>query len=309
LLYEIRRCQRITRPIGLSAPCTFRAPVSSGLPLGLYVSLILGACQMGFTKLDERLVQSSIMSEDPNTFKVFITLLASCGYDGIARISSTFLAAACYMPIEAIDHSLSILEAPDNRSRSLEDEGRRIRRVDGGYFIVNYDKYREHTYSNKDAATRQRKHRAKKRLLRDIPVTVVTSGDVSASASASASEIKKNLNNTVTAIFDKWNSFAEVHGLAKIKEIEKGSARESHLQNRMKKGFNFDSLLEIIGKSPFLLGKVDPKPGSARFFATFDWIIDKANYQKVIEGNYLERMRAQGEDKWITHRKELEAKK
>lgn len=35
--HETGRCQRRIRPIGLSVLCAFRAPVSSGLPLGLFI--------------------------------------------------------------------------------------------------------------------------------------------------------------------------------------------------------------------------------------------------------------------------------
>ena len=250
-------------------------------PPGLFLFRSQG--KMGYTKLDEQLVQSSIMSTDPNTFKIFITLLASCRPDCIAHVSSTFLAAACYMPIEAVDHSLAILEAPDNRSRSAEDDGRRIRRVDGGYFIINYSKYRDHNYSGKPEAVRKREYRKKIRV-GHVPDKL---GQIGTPASAYASAFDKQ---TIIDCLTRWNSFAELHGLVKITEIEKGSSREVHLRKlAAKKGFNFDSLLEIIGRSPFLLGQTEPKSGGVRFFATFDWIINKTNYQKVIEGNYLDR--------------------
>lgn len=116
---------------------------------------------MPFTKLDEGILHSSIMVEPPETFKVWIALLASTGPDGIARVSSTFLAAACYFPIEVVDAALATLEAPDPRSRSLADEGRRIKRVDGGYFVINYEKYRAFSYSEKPESVRKREYRAK----------------------------------------------------------------------------------------------------------------------------------------------------
>lgn len=119
---------------------------------------------MGYTHLDENLVQSSLMTADPNTFKIFITLLASARPDNIAPVSSTFLAAACYMSLEDVNKSLAILESPDNYSRSLEEEGRRIRRVDGGYFIINFSKYRNKIYSYKPDAIRKREYRKKKKM-------------------------------------------------------------------------------------------------------------------------------------------------
>lgn len=91
----------------------------------------------------------------------------------------------------------------------------------------------------------------------------------------------------------KWNDFAEKYGLSPIRDIKKGSTREKHLRARMgEKDFNFDFLLEMISKSPFLLGK-----SKEPFFVAFDWIIKPSNYQKIIEGNYLER---KGQGKFVT---------
>lgn len=155
---------------------------------------------MGFTKLDSNIIQSSIMSEPAVVFKVWIALLASTGPDGIARVSSTFLSSACYLGLDAVDRALGILEAPDARSRSLSEEGRRVRRVDGGYFIVNYEKYRGFTPQegdpNSSGALRTRRWRERK-IQSVTGSPVVTDGDVtgvtSASASSSASVIKEIL--------------------------------------------------------------------------------------------------------------------
>jgi len=148
---------------------------------------------MGFTKLDEGILRSSIMAEDSDTFKVWIALLASCGYDGIAKISPVFLSSVCRLPLDIIEKAIVTLESPDKHSRSLKEDGKRIRKVDGGFFVVNYSEYRGRTYSQKSDAVRQRKYRDK----RDINVTKshksVTSCDISASASASASaSVNKN---------------------------------------------------------------------------------------------------------------------
>ena len=156
---------------------------------------------MGFTKLDERILQSSIMAEKAEVFKVWIALLASCGPDGVARISSIFLASACHLPQRTVDNAIEVLSSPDPRSRSLADEGRRIRRVDGGYFVVNYEKYRAFSPNegnpNSPGALRVRRWREKHlHLERSIFGNVTGSPDVtpcnvtsvtSASASASSS--------------------------------------------------------------------------------------------------------------------------
>jgi len=139
---------------------------------------------LGFTKLDEGILKSSIMAETAPTFKVWIALLASCDYDGIARVSPIFLSAACHLSQPMTDKALDILSSPDKYSRSDADEGRRIRNIDGGYFVINYLKYRAFTYSDSPSAIRQRRHREKERE-RDAALRVTMSRDISASASAS----------------------------------------------------------------------------------------------------------------------------
>lgn len=152
---------------------------------------------MGFTKLHEGILQSSLMLEEPPTFKVWIALLASCGPDGIARVSSVFLSSVCHLDLVVVDKALEALETPDPRSRSLVEEGRRIKRVDGGYFVINYEKYRAFTYSMSEEAIRKRAWRAKVGTQEDnsgqAPDKPGTSRDIpghSASASSSLSSSK-----------------------------------------------------------------------------------------------------------------------
>lgn len=251
---------------------------------------------MGFTKLDEGILQSSIMAESCATFKVWIALLASCGSDGIARVSSVFLASTCHLPLKSIDHSLEILSLPDTRSRSLIEEGRRIIRVDGGYFIVNYEKYRTFTYSDHPESVRKREYRKRIKegdALGHVPFCPGHSASASVFNSSLSSldnkNLKKGLETNIEEIKSLWNGFAAKHGLAEIEGIEKETMRHSHLLARMKKeSFDFRRLLDIINSSPFLLGQTQGKKAQP-FFVTFDWIICPSNYQKIIEGNYLDR--------------------
>ncbi len=103
-------------------------------------------------------------------------------------------------------------------------------------------------------------------------------------------EIEKPKNtypssNFKNNIIFKWNELAQKHNLATIIEIKSRSLRERTLRARSAdKNFDFDLLIDMIENSPFLLGKTE-KP----FFVFFDWIIRPNNYQKIIEGNYLDR--------------------
>jgi hypothetical protein len=62
---------------------------------------------------------------------------------------------------EGLD-ALEVLGSPDHESRTSEFEGRRLVRVDGGYLVLNYMKYRDRDYS---AAERMRKLRARNKTL------------------------------------------------------------------------------------------------------------------------------------------------
>lgn len=145
---------------------------------------------MGFTKLDERILQSSIMAESAVTFKVWIALLAACRENGIAYVSSVYLSTICHLSLARVDDALQKLESPDEHSRSLNDDGRRIRRIDGGYEVINYAVYRD--FSLKDAEA-ERKRLYRQRLKR-CPDVVPTCPDASASASASFTASLKEKN-------------------------------------------------------------------------------------------------------------------
>jgi hypothetical protein len=113
----------------------------------------------GFTKLSSGIVQSSIMLEDSDTFKAWIVFLASCESDGIARVSAVYISSICHFSLEKTLDIIKKLESPDPVSRSTNDEGRRIERINGGYRIINYLQYREYTYSDSPEAIKKRAQR------------------------------------------------------------------------------------------------------------------------------------------------------
>ncbi len=74
--------------------------------------------------------------------------------------------------------ALERLSSPEAESRSPEFEGRRMIRVDGGYLILNFMKYRDRDYTGAERAKRYRdrqkaspSHRDDTQSHRDTPVT------------------------------------------------------------------------------------------------------------------------------------------
>lgn len=89
---------------------------------------------MGFTRLDRSIFQSNVMALSPKTFKVWVSLLASCDDDGIARVSPTYLARICYLSLKDVEKALIALSLPIHGDH-------RINRVHGGYAVIDYEKY------------------------------------------------------------------------------------------------------------------------------------------------------------------------
>jgi hypothetical protein len=119
---------------------------------------------MGFTKLFDSLVYSTIWREDKHTKIVWITMLAIANQHGEVLVSVPGLADAARVSLEECRDALAILKAPDPDSRTTTNEGRRIEHIDGGFLILNYQKYRA-IRSEDDRRTQVRqavqRHRAK----------------------------------------------------------------------------------------------------------------------------------------------------
>lgn len=95
----------------------------------------------GYTKLFADIVTSTIWSAPNDQRVLWITLLALKGQDNICRATVPALARMCDLTLENCEKYLGLFQEPDKYSRSQEHEGRRIRAVDGGWFILNGEKY------------------------------------------------------------------------------------------------------------------------------------------------------------------------
>lgn len=142
---------------------------------------------VGFTKLQSSIIQSTIWRADKDTKILWITMLALSDKDGIVEGSIPGLADSARLSIEETEKALQKLMAPDPYSRSKESEGRRIEEIEGGWYIINYKKYRAPT-----STERVRKHRMEKKQGKqkkhDETFHAFPSDSVSVSASGSVTK-------------------------------------------------------------------------------------------------------------------------
>ncbi len=121
-----------------------------------------------FTKVYESILDSSIWFEDSDTRCVWLTLMALADMDGMVSNTIPGLARRAFPkpPLEkAIELTVTALElfmSPDEYSRTETDEGRRLRKVEGGWVLINYLAYRDRRRAdarkeqNKEAQQRAR---------------------------------------------------------------------------------------------------------------------------------------------------------
>lgn len=98
---------------------------------------------MGYVKLFDKLIRSSIWDEDDCTRVVWITMLAMADANGEVRSTERYLALAARVSEGQLQESLKKLLGPDDRSTSKEYEGRRVEVIEGGWRILNHGKYRQ----------------------------------------------------------------------------------------------------------------------------------------------------------------------
>lgn len=95
-----------------------------------------------FTKLFSSITASTVWCEPSNTRIVWITMLAMADSRGRVWASIPGLAGIARVPVEDARIAIERFLSPDEDSRSKEHEGRRIEEIDGGWRLINHEKYR-----------------------------------------------------------------------------------------------------------------------------------------------------------------------
>lgn len=96
-----------------------------------------------FTKLFSSITESTVWCEPDRTRLVWITMLAMADRHGRVWASIPGLANRARVPTEDCRTALETFLAPDADSRTEDHEGRRIEPIDGGWKLLNHQKYRD----------------------------------------------------------------------------------------------------------------------------------------------------------------------
>lgn len=116
-----------------------------------------------FAKIFRQIFESSI-AEHPSVRFTFMDLLVLADPNGVVDMTHESISRITNRPLDEIRSTIAALEGPDPRSRTPDEDGARLRRLDDhrdwGWIIVNYDRFRE------IASEEQRRERTRERVNR-----------------------------------------------------------------------------------------------------------------------------------------------
>lgn len=171
---------------------------------------------MTFTKLFSSITESTIWVEDNETRIVWIAMLAMADRKGRVWGSIPGLANRARVSVDGCRKAIQTFLSPDPDSRTKEEEGRRIREIDGGWQLINYLKYRE--IRDQESVREQTAKRVAAHRKRNV--TRVTRGNTNEEAEAEAYNGSTNVDPNV------WMEFT-LHRKAIRKPLSKLSAEKN----------------------------------------------------------------------------------
>lgn len=130
-----------------------------------------------YAKIFAQIFDSSI-AEDPELRFTFMDMLVLADLNGVVDMTHEAIARRTVRPLAVIQRTIAKLEAPDSRSRTDEENGRRLKRLDAhrdwGWLIINYERFKRYvTEDHRRAKTRERVRRYRARVTNgNTPVTL-----------------------------------------------------------------------------------------------------------------------------------------
>lgn len=127
-----------------------------------------------FTKLFQGILDSTVWQESLPTKVLWVTMLAMSDRDGRVWASVPGLAKRAGITIEECQEGLERFRSPDPYSRTKDNDGKRIREIDGGWELLNHAKYRDmmsEEQRREYQRIRQAEYRRKKKSVNGTPLT------------------------------------------------------------------------------------------------------------------------------------------
>jgi hypothetical protein len=250
----------------------------------------------GFTKLFSDILHSTVWRTDMHVKVVWITMLAMSDRHGQVLSSIPGLADMAKVSLDQCLDALKTLSSPDEYSRTKDFEGRRVAEIDGGWLLLNYEKYR----AKKDEEEQRLRAIAKSRRYRESlvtePVTITENhpkAEAEAEAEAETTTTSVSPNGDTTHLACPFSQILRLyHDLlpelprcVKLTDARRGMIRQRWSQD-LEDLDEWKKYFEIVKKSDFLMGRSKPRDSRRPFRADLIWLCKAENICKVMEGKY-----------------------
>jgi len=226
---------------------------------------------------------------------VWLTLLAMCDKNGEVQASIPGLANVARVPVEDCEHAISLFMSPDPYSRTKTDEGRRIEEIDGGWYVINHEKYRglaSDREAKQKAAERQKRYRERqqrnaKNVTRDAKSVTGRHMSRHFPYTDTDTEADTEEQQSIVAIRDEAVPYREiatafVNNFGGSLRVTK--KRKSAMNARWRDDYwreHWKTALELGAARPFLLGEND-----RGWKMDFDFFLKPDTVDKIMEGKY-----------------------
>lgn len=164
---------------------------------------------VGFSKLFSDIIHSTVWREEMHVKVVWVTMLAMADRHGQVMASVPGLADAAKVTLDQCLDALEKFQKPDEYSRTKDYEGRRVVEIDGGWLLLNYEKFRDRKDDEEQrikTRERVRRHREKAKGVTEN-VTVTHGNDIQIQIQIADTEKEKRIssaNADVETVFEYW---------------------------------------------------------------------------------------------------------
>lgn len=250
---------------------------------------------MGYTKLFNEIIASTVWREPDHVRLLWITMLALRDRNHKVEASVPGLADFARISLEECEEALKILSSPDPYSRSKEAEGRRIEATDGGWYIINGEKYRNKMSADERREyqrIKQKEYRDKKAFterLQNCQRFTQTEEESETKTYTTSKEVDMGKNPCVQyqEIVDLYHDIlADLPRVAKLTKTRKGQIRQRWISDEMNKLEKWENFFNYVKQSDFLMGRTDGSNGKPPFVANLEWLTKQSNFIKIAEGRY-----------------------
>lgn len=209
---------------------------------------------MPYVKIDTSILESTVWRESHQTLRVWMTLLAMKNPHGEVRSSIPGLADRARVTLAECETALGRFLSPDPYSRTKDFEGRRIQEIDGGWYVINHDKYRELDDPDErkaKAAERARRYRGRKRDERDASRDERDERDESRAVTPRTQKSRQAVSSKQLSGINSSTTTTTAAKSGKLTELSP-EAREavSAARKESRSPKTFDAMLKAVHKPP-----------------------------------------------------------